>query len=1814
MPINKNLNIAPYFDDYDVEKQFYRVMFKPGYAIQARELTQLQTILQGQVEAFGDNIFKEGSIVKGCNFTELDDLQFVKVNDGPSGFNAEAYISGPAVESIQGQDVELDYVYEVVGQTTGLRAEIVQASIGFQTRPPDLNTFYINYLNTTSLATQFQAGENLVINRHKYLRGTTTGTLTSEAVITSGLAVSAGISTPHVGKSFGIESAPGIIFQKGNFIFVSEQRIVVEKYNNLPDGKSVGYQVDESLVNALQDASLYDNANGSRNENAPGADRLKLVPRLVVIETATKTSDFFTLVRYQNGNAITVRDVSQYNVLGEELARRTYEESGNYVLEQFPLSTDDRIPAGEANTQVQVVIGPGTAYVKGYRVENSADRAFTVDQITGTEEITNQNVSMEYGNYFEVTGGDGGSGWNGRLDIDISDPPATAQTSAAATVGSVTIHNITPTRIYAHSSAYTGAVAITDMDRINDGNGYVQLQPTSSGAPLIKETNKKALVFDTGVNGLFGTNNTLVPVRAQVAATHTNGTITLTANPGEDFNCLNDDMLVVDSTSVQQPITSYSTSLNNSQLDIQISSGSAANVTVYYNKRLIGSSDGIDPYNKVVRSPYIKFNYAGGTTKYSLGFPDVFDIISIVDSTGEDYSNSFRLKPNQKDTYYDISYLEYIEGRPEPTGQMTVQLKVFEVNTSTGEYFFTINSYPNSLEGWEIPSYVSSSGTVYNLRDCFDFRAHNAKDSNADYNNTSAGSAPVITATVGTYGIDFSTYGAPLIPAAQQSLQTDLEYYLTRIDTLACDSYGNISLIKGEEDRNAVPPRLGTDKLAIAHVEIPTYPALSKKQAEVLRKSDYAIRPRATGVKAYTMKDMHNLEKKIDNMAYYISLNQLESETSNLVIRDEQGLNRFKNGFIVDPFNDLTLSEITHPQFNAAVPFNQKILTPSLKTFALDLVYDSSTGSSIFPNSDEGQAATVGRNSNVSIISQPYASNFRNCVSNFYKYVGDGIISPPYDAAYDTTVNPASIDIDLTTPFQEFVDSIQSFLPMTDTSVSTVFERDPGRRGRRGAGTQTQTITTRTSEIVIDNSTTTEQFVGEFVSDFRFQPFMAARDIKVYMSGLRPNQRHYFFFDGIDVNAHVMPGSITADSVGDVQRFGEKGAAVSTDANGVLRAVFALPPETFYVGDRVLEIVDVNQYESIDSGSTSKGFVTYRAYNFSVEKTSLTTSTRAPNFDVNTTTSVRNVARRIRGRDPLAQTFFVKKGMGQGSNSVYLSDVDIYFKRKPSQTAAGSNANAALNGVSVQIREVVNGYPTNQILPFANVHKLPASVFTSEDASVATKFTFDAPVRLDIEKEYAIVIQPDASDPNYLVYTSKVGGTDLTPGDTQGSAIVQDWGDGVLFTSTNNSAWKSYQDEDIKFTVNRHNFNSSAGTVKLTNNKNEFFTVNNITGRFTAGETIYQAKGTSATVGLTNNSKTVTGTALSSVYNEGDFMMIEGGNPVVKGLYKVVTIVNADTLTLDRPWPITTGSANATPVVTGDLCFYDLRNPFEMHLENSSISSARVFTLSNPADNTTAIYGIDSGSSADIASIDNINLSYIQPMIMKASDDVSKTTLSGEFVSPSNVNTSYTMPMKFNDNNYFSKNGVVIYSMSNDPSRTKVFNINVGLENGSNVTSTPFVDIEASKLIAYQHKITNSADTTAKYISKTIELSEDLDAEDFNLILTAYRPTGTDIKVYIKAQNAYDNDEFDNLGWTELELFEGVGTYSTITNLQDYRELKFRINKTNKTGGLAANPFTYTSQGGVFEGFKRFQIRIDLLSPNIHNAPTLKDYRGIALT
>ena len=75
-----NLNISPYYDDFNVDKNFYKVLFKPGYPVQARELTTLQSILQHQVESFGKHIFQEGSMVIPGSVTYDSKYFSVKIN------------------------------------------------------------------------------------------------------------------------------------------------------------------------------------------------------------------------------------------------------------------------------------------------------------------------------------------------------------------------------------------------------------------------------------------------------------------------------------------------------------------------------------------------------------------------------------------------------------------------------------------------------------------------------------------------------------------------------------------------------------------------------------------------------------------------------------------------------------------------------------------------------------------------------------------------------------------------------------------------------------------------------------------------------------------------------------------------------------------------------------------------------------------------------------------------------------------------------------------------------------------------------------------------------------------------------------------------------------------------------------------------------------------------------------------------------------------------------------------------------------------------------------------------------------------------------------------------------------------------------------------------------------------------------------------------------------------------------------------------------------------------------------------------------
>ena len=129
MPLNTNLDVAPFFDDYNSNNQYYRILFRPGVALQARELTQSQSMLQNQIEQFGNWAFKNGDIVLGCGITDLPVLPFARMAD-----------SNTLMTSLVNTTV--------VSATSNLSARVMIANNGVSSNYPNTNVIYFQYLNT----------------------------------------------------------------------------------------------------------------------------------------------------------------------------------------------------------------------------------------------------------------------------------------------------------------------------------------------------------------------------------------------------------------------------------------------------------------------------------------------------------------------------------------------------------------------------------------------------------------------------------------------------------------------------------------------------------------------------------------------------------------------------------------------------------------------------------------------------------------------------------------------------------------------------------------------------------------------------------------------------------------------------------------------------------------------------------------------------------------------------------------------------------------------------------------------------------------------------------------------------------------------------------------------------------------------------------------------------------------------------------------------------------------------------------------------------------------------------------------------------------------------------------------------------------------------------------------------------------------------------------------------------------------------------------------------------------------------------------
>ena len=577
MALETNLNVSPYFDDFDSKKDFYKVLFQPGVAVQARELNQLQSILQNQIEKFGDNVFKRGTIIDGCTITKHDKVPYIKINDLTT--------NGLQV------DVTL-YNNLYVRNSANVEAHIKKTVSGLQSRSPDLNTLFVNYISSgnnfqtdsfaadqtltvfdksypifnikvndgaskfanndsvvvlSALAVQnstggaadaasFAAGsviQNGVANaviieanttanstalilkvRPEYsdlisantikfrfaageqIRNFTSGVSANVAAIIGSGAVGS-ITTdslgkvtavqvigqgsgyyvePHVtiannsttstatatelgelelaaetflatiqianatsvpiGTGYGVTIGEGTIYQKGFFSRVASQFEIVNKYSNTAFDKSVGFFTNESIVNSNQDQTLLDNATGTYNYAAPGADRLKLTP---VIDVKTKAeadanSEFLPIIEFADGRPYRINQDTIYNIIGRQLAARTYEESGNYVIDQFLTLTKDSGTFSDTASLVKMNIDPGKAYINGIRIETIDNYKQNMNKGTTKLNDPASQTRLGYGSYFEVDELVGSFNFDIGGQVDLYGSPANYISTGSTTI------------------------------------------------------------------------------------------------------------------------------------------------------------------------------------------------------------------------------------------------------------------------------------------------------------------------------------------------------------------------------------------------------------------------------------------------------------------------------------------------------------------------------------------------------------------------------------------------------------------------------------------------------------------------------------------------------------------------------------------------------------------------------------------------------------------------------------------------------------------------------------------------------------------------------------------------------------------------------------------------------------------------------------------------------------------------------------------------------------------------------------------------------------------------------------------------------------------------------------------------------------------------------------------------------------------------------------------------------------------------------------------------------------------------------------
>ena len=511
--------------------------------------------------------------------------------------------------------------------------------------------------------------------------------------------------------------------------------------------------------------------------------------------------------------------------------------------------------------------------------------------------------------------------------------------------------------------------------------------------------------------------------------------------------------------------------------------------------------------------------------------------------------------------------------------------------------------------------------------------------------------------------------------------------------------------------------------------------------------------------------------------------------------------------------------------------------------------------------------------------------------------------------------------------------------------------------------------------------------------------------------------------------------------------------------------------------------------------------------------------------------------------DPLAQSFMVDTLGG-----VFATSVDLYFYSKHSNLP-----------VTVQIREMYKGYPTQKVLPFsevtlnaADVNVVDIDAGNDPDPNLKTKFTFESPVYLQDGVEYALVVIANSND--YTLWYAGIGedeyGTEVR--------ISKAPYTGVLFTAQNASTWSEDMNRDLKFTINRAVFDTNAtGSLVLANDEPESRLLNKNPVRTTDGSSVVTIFHRNHGFFNPNNDEasyvTLSGFTDATSYNGILGSTLNGTHEIIsveQDSYKI------DVLTAAVGTGITGGS---TVVATQQIVY----NTFMTNVQHLTFAGTEASWEVSTTDGISMMDNLNSPytRNSNIAVINGKNFQTSSPMVVAHSDNMSVNSFEATCsFSSARANLSPVFDLE-------RASVITAANRIDNPSATEVSNFNLVEDYIPETAAT-------------------GGSAQAKYVTKLVTLNNN--SSTVKAYLKVNRPSGSYVDVYYRA--GIDPLEIGVTDWT---LVNPTETIPFTDNPATFNEME------------------YTAEPG-FE-FNMFQIKIVFRSNNTSNVPVCKALRAIAL-